>query len=37
VPRNGRPVLCSSCFAKAKVAQESIEAIEAIPESAIAD
>ncbi|MGI8858286.1 MAG: zinc-ribbon domain containing protein [Thermomicrobiales bacterium] len=37
VPRNGRPVLCSSCFAKAKVAQEAIESIEIVPEAAIAD
>ena len=34
VPRNGRPVLCSSCFAKAKVVQETLEAL---PEPALAD
>ena len=34
VPRNGRPVLCSSCFARAKVAEEIAAPL---PEAAIAD
>ena len=34
VPRNGRPVLCSSCFARAKVAEEIVVPM---PEVAIAD
>src|SRR4051794_2571314 len=33
VPRNGRPVLCSSCFVRAKITQE----VEVLAEPALAD